>query len=82
MVQSRLYPRITPTGLMSRTGKIIVGPRQTILTCKVVDYSAGGACLEVFGQGAVPDRFEFLYGSVRKKSRVVWRRGLRFGVAF
>ena len=82
MVQSRLYPRITPSGLMSRTGKIIVGPRQTILTCKVVDYSAGGACLEVFGQGAVPDRFEFLYGSVRKKSRVVWRRGLRFGVAF
>jgi hypothetical protein len=82
MPQPRLYTRITPSGLMSRTGKIIVGPRRTILTCKVVDYSAGGACLEVLGQGAIPDRFEFLYGSVRKKSRVVWRRGLRFGVAF
>ena len=42
MVQPRLYARVTPSGQMSRTGKIIVGPRQTILTCKVVDYSAGG----------------------------------------
>jgi hypothetical protein len=30
----------------------------------------------------VPDRFELLPGSVRKKSRVVWRRGVRIGVAF
>jgi hypothetical protein len=82
MEHPRLYKRIAPSGQMSRTGKIIVGPKQTILTCKVVDYSAGGACLEIFGQGSVPDRFEFLYGSVKKKSRVVWRRGLRFGVAF
>ena len=82
MVQPRLYKRIVPSGLMSRTGKLIVGPKQTVLTCKVVDYSAGGACLEVCGQDPVPDRFEFLYGSVKKKSRVVWRRGLRFGVAF
>jgi len=67
---------------MSRTGKLIVGPKQTILTCKVLDYSAGGACLEVFGQGVVPDRFEFLNGTVKKKSRVVWRRGLRLGVTF
>jgi PilZ domain len=82
MVQTRLYKRIAPSGLMSRTGKLIVGPKQTVLTCKVVDYSAGGACLEVNGQDPVPDRFEFLYGSVKKKSRVVWRRGLRFGIAF
>ena len=82
MVQPRLYARVTPSGQMSRTGKIIVGPRQAILPCKVVDYSAGGACLEVSGQGSVPDRFELLYGSARKKGRVVWRRGLRLGVAF
>jgi hypothetical protein len=30
----------------------------------------------------VPDRFEFLYGGVKKKIRVVWRRGIRIGVAF
>lgn len=82
MVHPRLYKRVVPSGLMSRTGKIIVGPKQPVLTCTVVDYSAGGACLEVYGQGSVPDRFEFLYGSVKKKSRVVWRRGIRFGVAF
>jgi len=82
MAQPRLYKRVVPSGQMSRTGKIIVGPKLPVLTCTVVDYSAGGACLEVYGQGSVPDRFEFLYGSVRKKSRIVWRRGLRFGVAF
>jgi hypothetical protein len=71
MTQPRLYKRITPSGRMSRTGQIIV-----------VDYSAGGACLDIYGLGAVPDRFEFLYGGVKKKTRVVWRRGIRIGVAF
>jgi hypothetical protein len=52
------------------------------MTCRVVDYSAGGACLDIYGLDAVPDRFEFLYGGVKKKIRVVWRRGIRIGVAF
>lgn len=82
MAQPRLYKRIVPSGQMSRTGKIIVGPKDPILTCTVLDYSAGGACLELYGQGSVPNRFEFIYGNVKKKSRVVWRRGLKFGVAF
>jgi hypothetical protein len=30
----------------------------------------------------VPVRFELLHGNVKKKSRVVWRRGIRIGVAF
>jgi hypothetical protein len=30
----------------------------------------------------LPDRFELLYGTVRKKCRVVWRRGIRIGVVF
>jgi hypothetical protein len=82
MPQPRLYKRVVPSGQMSRTGKIILGPKEPILTCRVVDYSAGGACLEVCGPSSMPDRFEFLYGSVKKKSRVVWRRGVRLGVAF
>ena len=82
MAQPRLYKRVVPSGQMSRTGKIIVGAKNPVMNCTVVDYSAGGACLEVYGQGPVPDRFEFLYGSVRKKSRVVWRRGVRVGVSF
>jgi hypothetical protein len=81
MTQPRLYKRITPSGRMSKTGQIIVGPKLPVLTCRVVDYSAGGACLDV-GPSAVPDRFEFLYGGVKKKIRVVWRRGIRIGVAF
>ncbi len=67
---------------MSRTGQIIVGRKLPVLTCRVVDYSAGGACLDIYGLGTVPNRFEFLYGGVRKNCRVVWRRGIRIGVAF
>jgi hypothetical protein len=82
MTQPRLYKRVAPSGQMSRTGQIIVGPKLPAMTCRVVDYSAGGACLDIYGLGAVPDRFEFLYGGVRKKSHIVWRRGIRIGVAF
>jgi hypothetical protein len=82
MTHPRLYKRVVPSGQMSRTGQIIVGPKLPVLTCRVVDYSAGGACLDIYGLGAVPDRFEFLYGSVKKKCRVVWRRGIRIGVVF
>jgi hypothetical protein len=82
MTHPRLYKRISPSGLMSKTAQIILGPKLPALTCRVVDYSAGGACLDIHGIGAVPDRFEFFYSGVRKKSRVVWRRGIRIGVAF
>jgi hypothetical protein len=67
---------------MAKTGQIIRGPKLPVLTCRVVDYSAGGTCLEIHGLGPIPDRFEFLYGTVRKKCRVVWRRGVRIGVVF
>jgi hypothetical protein len=58
------------------------GPVQPATGKRIVDYSAGGACLELFPMVALPDRFELLYGSVRKKCRIVWRRGIRIGVAF
>lgn len=53
-----------------------------MIACRLVDYSAGGACLEIFPMVPLPERFELLHGSVRKKCRVVWRRGVRIGVAF
>ena len=81
MTHPRLYKRITPSGLMSRTAQIIVGPKLPALTCRVVDYSAGGACLDI-GLETVPERFELRYGGIRKKIRVVWRRGIRIGVTF
>jgi len=67
---------------MSSNAKIIVGPKSPPIACTLVDYSAGGACLQLFPMVALPDRFELLYGTVRKRCRIVWRRGIRIGVAF
>jgi hypothetical protein len=78
----RLYKRVRPSGNMARAAKIIVDPKTPVINCNVVDYSAGGACLEICGQSALPSRFELLYGTIRKKCRVVWTRGIRLGVTF
>ena len=67
---------------MSSKAKIIVPPKSSPVDCTLVDYSAGGACLELFPMVTLPDRFELVYGSVRKRCRIVWRRGIRIGVTF
>lgn len=82
MTHPRLYKRVRPSGLMSRVGRIIVAGNVPAIVCTVIDYSAGGACLEISVQSTLPERFEFLYGTVKKRSRVVWKRGIRIGVAF
>lgn len=71
-----------PSGAMSRTAKIIPDARSSAIDCTVVDYSAGGACLDVQKPAALPKRFELLYVGTRKKCRVVWIAGRRAGVAF
>ena len=81
MAQPRLYKRVRPSGQMGRTATIIVDPKTPVINCNVVDYSAGGACLEVYG-AKLPSRFELLYGSTRKRCRVVWTKGIRVGVTF
>jgi hypothetical protein len=78
----RLYQRVRPSSPQAAQAQIIVGPKGPVIACRLVDYSAGGACLEIFPMVPVPARFELLHGSIRKKSRVVWRRGIRIGVAF
>jgi hypothetical protein len=78
----RLYPRIRPASGEAAKAQIIVGPKAPVIACRLVDYSRGGACLEIFPMVTVPERFELLHGGVKKKSRVVWRRGVRIGVAF
>ena len=30
----------------------------------------------------LPERFELLYGTTKKRCRVIWKRGLRIGVVF
>jgi PilZ domain len=78
----RLFARVRPTGQMSSGAKIIVGPKAPLIDCRVVDYSPGGACLEVLGKPQLPNRFELLFGGTKKRCRVVWTAGRRLGVAF
>jgi hypothetical protein len=78
----RLYQRVRPASGAAAKAQIIVGPKAPVIACRLVDYSRGGACLEVSPTVSLPERFELLHGGVRKKSRVVWRRGMRIGVAF
>lgn len=78
----RLYQRVRPTSPAASRAQIIVSPKSPVVACKLVDYSKGGACLEIFPMVTLPERFELLHGNVRKKSRIVWRRGIRIGVAF
>ena len=81
-MQPRLFARVRPTGRISSEAKLMVGPKAPPVDCNIVDYSAGGACLEICGQIELPDRFELLFGGTRKRCRVVWKAGRRLGVSF
>ena len=78
----RLFQRVRPASGEAAKAQIIVGPKAPAVVCRLVDYSRGGACLEIFPMVMLPDRFELLHGGVKKKCRVAWRRGIRIGVAF
>ncbi len=82
MHQDRRFARIKPSGNLSKSGKIIVDPKSPVLACSIVDYSAGGACVEVAPGVSLPKRFELLYAGTKKKCRVVWSNGSRLGVSF
>jgi hypothetical protein len=78
----RRFARVRPAGRNSDVAKLIVGPKVPVIECRVVDYSPGGACLEIWGQIKLPNRFELLFGGTKKRCRVVWSAGRRLGVAF
>jgi hypothetical protein len=67
---------------VSSAAKIFSGSKPDVIDCVIVDYSAGGACLQLVKFADLPDRFEIIYGTTRKRCRVVWKRGMRLGVAF
>jgi len=79
-VHPRLFTRVRPAG--TGEAKLIVDPKAPVIGCRVVDYSPGGACLEIAGQIKLPTRFELLFGGTRKRCRIVWSAGRRVGVAF
>ncbi len=81
MPENRRFVRIAPRGLAPKSGKIFVRNLHP-MDCKVVDLSAGGACLEVAAPASVPKNFELVVGAVRKKCKVVWKAGWRVGVSF
>jgi hypothetical protein len=78
----RRFTRVRPTGRISDGGKLILGPKDPVIDCRIVDYSPGGACLEIAAQTKLPNRFELVFGGTRKRCRVVWSAGRRLGVAF
>jgi len=67
---------------MSDEARLIVDPKLPVVNCFIVDYSAGGACIELARDVPLPARFELLHGAVKKRCRVVWKRGLRLGLTF
>jgi len=80
-IHPRRFARVRPAGQVSKAGKIIVAQRDPMIDCTILDYSAGGACLDV-GLIDLPQRFELLWGVTKKKCRKVWKAGRRIGVAF
>jgi len=78
----RLYVRQRPDGRISTKAKIVAGPKAPVIDCTLVDYSAGGACLQLEKSITLPERIEVLYGTTKKRCRIVWKRGMRIGVAF
>jgi len=82
MRENRRFVRLQPTGLVSKVAKIIVDQKKPAIDCTLVDISAGGACLEVWGQPEIPKRFVLMHGGAKKSCMTVWKSGRRFGVSF
>lgn len=82
MQEQRRFARVRPSGLVPKTATIFADLKSAVIACTVVDTSAGGACLEVHGSTAIPNRFILKHGGVKKNCRVVWQKSRRVGVSF
>ena len=82
MTQPRRFVRVRPSGLVSQQASLIVGPRAPVVPVRVIDYSAGGACVELNAETKLPPRFEILHSGVKKRCRLVWKHGRRIGLCF
>lgn len=81
-IHPRRFARVKPGARVSTAAKIVLGARNPMVDCQLVDFSPGGACLDIGPQVALPARFELVHGNTRKRCRVVWRDGRRVGVTF
>jgi hypothetical protein len=82
MSEKRRWIRIKPSGLVQRTGKILLSENAEAIDCRIVDLSAGGACIELSQLYALPKQFEFIHGRTRMFCRLAWTRGYRIGLMF
>ncbi|WP_407170496.1 PilZ domain-containing protein [Bradyrhizobium sp. ORS 111] len=78
----RRFARVRPTGRVPNSVKLVLEPKAPLIECRLVDYSAGGACIELPRALPLPERFEMVHGNIRKRCRRVWSKGLRVGVSF
>lgn len=79
--ENRRFARVRPSGLVSRTAKIIL-PKAAPIECTIVDMSAGGACLDLPEPDRLPPRFELLHGGIKKHCLIKWKKFRRIGVQF
>jgi hypothetical protein len=82
MREHRRYHRVRPAGLVSMTGTLFADMKSRPTVCSIIDLSAGGACIDVHGSDAIPQKFILNHGGVKKTCRVVWQKGRRVGVTF
>ena len=81
--ETRGYARVRPSGLVSRSAKVYADQKgAALIDCTLIDISTGGACLETAGDAPVAARLVFMHGGVKKRARLVWKKGRRFGVIF
>lgn len=78
----RRWFRSSPRGLVPTAGKLLLGPGINPIDCRVVDLSAGGACLELRNTYSFPKRFEFLHGNTKRPCYLAWVRGFRIGICY
>ncbi|HLL26483.1 MAG TPA: PilZ domain-containing protein [Xanthobacteraceae bacterium] len=81
-IENRRYSRVRPSGLVSKTGKLILDPKAPAVDCQILDLSAGGACIELRAPVNFPRRFTLVHGGTKKLCSIVWQKHLRIGVCF
>jgi len=82
MSENRRWNRVKPSGLVPRTGTLMLDPKAKPITCQIIDLSVGGACLELSDTYAFPERFEFIHGRTRRFCKLAWRRGFCIGISY